>query len=339
MPVLKSPRLKRLVQNAALAAGTFLLCLAGLELALRLAGYGNVEIYEPDPVLYWKLKPGQDCYTKIDRKPVHINSLGTRGPEFNPVKPPNTLRILSLGDSRTFGWGLTEAESYSGLIEKLLQEKVGSSKRVEVINAGVNAWSYPQMHLYFRDHGLRYQPDVVVLAGANLWTQFSEQNSPEFVKSFMKRVWLKNFLRRFATYHYIVEVQLKEVYERTRSKFVPVDPNQDTLFKEQQQKDPDVFFRKHIEALCALALTNRVQPILLYLPTLDSLNSSETNRVLQANLQVSQQLQVPLVDMTSDLKPKGSGLYLEADPVHLNAPGNEVVARRLLTTLTNFFVP
>ena len=151
----------------------------------------------------------------------------------------------------------------------------------------------------------------------------------------MNRVRLKNFLRRFATYHYVVEVKLKEVYERQRTRFIPVDPKQDELFKEQQAKDPNAFFRTHIEQLCGLALSNRVQPILLYIPTLQELEASEPSNVLKAKTQVSRQFQVPLVDLTPDLKPKGKDLYLDADPVHLNVPGNEIIARRLLTTISN----
>src|SRR5258705_12408006 len=93
----KGSRLKRFLQNGTLFVGTFALCLLAVEVALRMAGYGNVEIYVPDATLYWKLKPNQDCFTKIARKPVHINSHGTRGPEFNPMKPTNTIRIISLG--------------------------------------------------------------------------------------------------------------------------------------------------------------------------------------------------------------------------------------------------
>jgi lysophospholipase L1-like esterase len=330
---------KQWLQNLGLMTLTFGFCFVVLEIALRLAGYGNVELYEPDPVLYWKLKPLQDCYTKIDRKPVHINSHGTRGREFNISKPSNTLRILSLGDSKTFGWGLSETESYAGCLEQLLQKSAGPGKTIEVINAGVNAWSYPQMHFYFRDHGLRYQPDILVIADANLWTQFSDQNSPDFVNSFMNRVRLKNVLRRFATYHYIVEYKLKEVYERHRTKFIPIDPKRDPLFTEQQQKDPDAFFRQHIEELCQLALRHKVRPILLYIPTLDQLAAAEASNVLKAKLQISQQLQIPLVDLTADLKPGGKTLYLEGDPVHLNVDGNLIIAQRLLKTLTNLAVP
>ena len=88
-------RRKRLLQNLALFAGVFFLCLAAFEIVLRIAGYGNLEIYQPDSKLYWKLKPNQDCFTKIGRKPVHVNSQGTRGAEFSPLKPEGTIRILS----------------------------------------------------------------------------------------------------------------------------------------------------------------------------------------------------------------------------------------------------
>src|SRR5262249_32694059 len=96
-----------------LSLGVFALCTGVYELTLRLLEYGKLEIYHPDPALYWKLKPNQNSYTKSDHKPVHINSHGTRGADFQDDKPANTLRILSLGDSRTFGWGLSEPETYS----------------------------------------------------------------------------------------------------------------------------------------------------------------------------------------------------------------------------------
>ena len=335
----KPRRWKVRLQNFALALGTFFLCIIALEVVLRLNGYGNVEIYEPDPKLYWKLKPDQDCYTKIDHKPVHINSHGTRGPDFETAKSVNTIRILSLGDSRTFGWGLAQEETYSGRLQQLLQQQPGRMRKVEVINAGVNAWSYPQMFVYFRDIALRYKADIMVLAEANMWTQFSERNNPEFVKKFMWRVRLKNFLRRFAIYHYIVEVKLKNLYEQQRTKFIPVDPEHDMLFKEQQQQDPNAVFRAAIEDLCRLAQSNGVKPVLLYLPMAQDLNATNTPAILKVKQDVHNRLNVPLVDLTPDLRPEGKALYLEADPVHLNVRGNEIVSRRLFETVKDLIKP
>jgi len=329
-------RWKRLRQNLALSGVAFFLCSAVLEGALRLCGYGNLEIYQPDPKLYWKLKPNQNCYTKIGHKPVHINSQGTRGLEFQTEKPVNTIRVLSLGDSRTFGWGLSDEETYSRRLEQLLQGYVSRGKKVEVINAGVNAWSYPQMLVYFRDFGLRYQPDYVMLADANLWTQFSEKNSPEFVEKFMWRERLKNFLRRFAIYHFVVEVELRRYYERERAKFIPVEPRRDTLFKLQQQSDPDAVFGDAIEEVCRIAQTNHIQAVLLSLPTLSALTATgQVDSVLVAKRGASTKFDIPLVDVRPDLRSGGKTLYLDADPVHLNAQGNAIVAERLFETLTN----
>ena len=336
---MKFPRLKRLLQNLALSAVSLLVCVTALEVVLRFCGYGNVEIYESDPVLYWKLKPNQSCYTKVDRKPVHINSLGTRGLEFALAKPPNTLRILCLGDSRTFGWGLSESETYCGVLQSLLQDHASGGNKIEVINAGVNAWSYPQMQAYFRELGVHYHPDFVVLEGANYWTQFSDKNSPEFVSKFMTRVRLKNFLRRFAIYHYLVEVKLHEFYSRYRTKFIPVDPAHDTLFMEQQQKDPDGLFRDAIEAVCRLARSNNIKPVLLHLPALDELGSTNLSRDFKIKLEISRGLNVPLLDLTPDLRSGGKALYLEADPVHPNREANKIIAQRLFETMKNRVSP
>ena len=307
-----------------------------LELVLRINGYGKLEIYEPDPALYWRLKPNQKCYTKIDHKPVRINSQGTRGPEFEATKRPDTIRILSLGDSRTFGWGLAEEETYSLLFQRCLQQKIGSAKNIEVINAGVNAWSYAQILTYFRHTGVTYRPDIVILGEANLWTQFSEQNSPQFVEKFMLRVRLKNFLRRFAIYHYVVELKLKNFYERHRTKFIPVEPGQDTLFKEQQKNEPDAAFRSAIENLCSLSLSNHIQPILLYLPVLQDLGPTNTSSVLKLKREVAEKWSIPLVNPAHELQSGGKDFYLEADPVHLNYRGNQIIARALFDTVARF---
>ena len=332
------PRRKRLWQKIALFLATLVFCFGLLELILRLQGFGNLEIYQPDPILYWTLKPNQNCYTKIGHKPVRVNSHGTRGREFTPEKPAGTFRILSLGDSRTFGWGLAEEETYSAQLEKLLQDKAGNRLKIEVINAGVNAWSYPQLQVYFRDIGLRYHPDAVVIAEANLWTQFSEKNSSEFIRKFMWRVRLKNFLRRFATYHYLVEVKLKEVYERQRTKFIPVDPRTDPLFKEQQ-KDPNVEFRAALEQMCTLAFSNNIQPVLLHLPALDELDSTNKSPVWAIKQSLAETLNVPLVDVRTNLAPQSKNAYLEADPVHLNSPANRVVAERLAEAVAPLLPP
>ena len=330
-----SGRWRRLLGNLGLSLASLLIFVGMVELALRWMGYGNVEIYEADPVVYWRLKPNQDCFTKVDHKPVHINAQGTRGQDFQLPKPQGTVRILSLGDSRTFGWGLGEQETYSAQLQDALQKLLGPSRKVEVINAGVNAWSFPQMSAYFRNYALKLQPDYVLVGDANLWTQFSEENSPEFVRQFMRRVRLKNFLRHFALYHYVVEVKLNDFYQRYRVKFIPVDPTQDTLFKQQQQRDPGAVFHKSLHQLCSVALSNRITPVLVYFPTKDQEQRPIQKSLRDTKSKLSQELKVPFVDLTPDLTGPGKDFYLDADPVHFNVEGNRIISQSVLRALTN----
>jgi lysophospholipase L1-like esterase len=166
-----------------------------------------------------------------------------------------------------------------------------------------------------------------------LWTQFSEQNSPEFAEKFMSRVRLKNLLRRFALYHYIVEVKLNDFYARHRTKFIPVDPKQDALFKEQQQSDPNAAFREAIEGICRVAQTNGAVPVLLFLPRLDELTATNEAPIRAIKQDLAARFQVPLVDVTAELAPGGKALYLDADPVHFNAGGNAIIARKIVANI------
>ena len=203
---------KKLAPKMLLSFFACFLTLVLMEGTFRLLGWGNLIIYEPDSNFYWRPKPNQSCYTKIGRKPIYINSHGTRGPDFSKLKPTGVYRILFLGDSRTFGWGLSEEETFVRQIEVLLQRYLKNNHQLEAINAGVNAWSYEQIYVYLRDVALSYNPDFVVIANANFWTEFSEDASETFKRAMMRRVWLKSLLRRSALYHYVIEVRLANYY-------------------------------------------------------------------------------------------------------------------------------
>ncbi len=334
-----APRRRGILPKLFLALFSLVLFLVAAEVVLGLMGFGKVEIYEPDPRVFWRLKPNQDRFTKVDHKPVHINSRGTRGAEFAVPKPGGTIRILALGDSKTFGWGLTEDESYPRRLETGLQVLVPAGTRVEVVNTGVNGWGYPQMKLFLQDPGLGWQPDFVLLGDANLWTQFSEDADPNFVKQMMGRVRLKNLLRRSAIYHFVIEVQLETFYQRYKTKFIPVDPRQDSMFKEAQKNDPDAVFKKAIEDICQLTAAAKAKPVVMYIPRLDELEAGKESNVQQAKREICQRLGVPFLDLTPDLKAGAGGLYLPADPVHLNDKGCAIVGAKLVELFRDLVRP
>ena len=110
-----------------------------------------------DERLGWALKPlahGTSRRTgyEIDYR---INSQGLRNRETTYQKPPGTFRIVVIGDSRTFGWGVPIEKHFSTLLE-------GYFQNVEVINMGVSGFGIDQELLYLMSEGFRYQPDLVL---------------------------------------------------------------------------------------------------------------------------------------------------------------------------------
>ena len=76
-----------------------------------------------------------------------------------------------------------------------------------------------------------------------------------------------------------------------------------------------------------------IAPIVLFLPRLDELTATNEVPIRAIKRELALRLKVPLVDVTPEIAPRGNALYLDADPVHFNAEGNAIIARRILTGL------
>lgn len=109
---------------------------------------------------------------------IAINSLGYRSPEFSRDKG-RAYRILAVGDSFTFGWGVETEEAYPARLAALLHERL-PSKQVEIINAGFAACYSPDTYyLYLKTEGLALKPDLVlvgIFVGNDLDSEFAFEN-------------------------------------------------------------------------------------------------------------------------------------------------------------------
>jgi lysophospholipase L1-like esterase len=92
----------------------------------------------------------------------HVNSLGMRGAEASAAKPTDAYRILLLGDSVAFGWGIEEQDTLSAQLQARLHAPVG--QRLEVWNAGVPGYATWHELAYLTEKGAALRPDLVVLA-------------------------------------------------------------------------------------------------------------------------------------------------------------------------------
>jgi hypothetical protein len=109
---------------------------------------------------YFLLEPDRDY--NWEGVPVHINSRGLRTPEFSVPKPPNTFRILNLGDSVVFGWEVRQEDTYGQKLASILNQR-DDSRSYEVINAGVPGWDLETERRFLIQEGLDYQPDLILL--------------------------------------------------------------------------------------------------------------------------------------------------------------------------------
>lgn len=96
-----------------------------------------------------------------ERRYVELNSLGFRDSEHTLAAEPNVRRLLIIGDSYAFGWGLKHREDRFG--EKLgarLAEMTGT--KWEVMTA-CRPDTHTLVHLDFMRQMLPYRPDLVIL--------------------------------------------------------------------------------------------------------------------------------------------------------------------------------
>lgn len=149
---------------AAVALGTVVALILS-EGLIRLAAPKRLETIEAagfaqfDPWFGWTNRPLAAGPTRAAGQydtSARINSRGLRDREIVPARTGAGVRVLCLGDSFTWGWGVGDDETYPKVLERELPGSEG-------INAGVCGWGTAQELLWLEREGLAYAPDAVVL--------------------------------------------------------------------------------------------------------------------------------------------------------------------------------
>jgi lysophospholipase L1-like esterase len=135
-----------------------------LEVALRVlpldvASFHSIAGFTVyDPVLGWKLAPNRALTFRGAHFSVRVvhNPAGLRDRHYDYARTPDRRRIVVLGDSVVWCWGVEQAECFTERLERALGD-------TDVVNAGVPGYSTAQELLFYEHEGRRYRPDVVVL--------------------------------------------------------------------------------------------------------------------------------------------------------------------------------
>lgn len=130
-------------------------------------------IFEDDPLLYWRLKPGLDRAV-WDFTVVSTNSQGLRHEGEVGPKEPGAIRVVCLGDSVTFGYRVPlvwperpdqyarDHLPYPMLLGRALRA-ANPGRKVEVIALAVPGYTSHQGLLLLRREIDRLRPDLVTV--------------------------------------------------------------------------------------------------------------------------------------------------------------------------------
>jgi len=341
-----------------------------LEWALRLVDYTPAGRLIPSfcDNLQGDYDPLIKVRDRVNETLSYVASTDERGFRSNtaPIRlpHPNPIRILCLGDSYTFGYGVEDALTYPAQLESILSHaypEVG----FDVMNAGVPRYGLDDEISVFERKGEEIKPDLVILQfflndiqdmvrkpqfGSYLLEHFHVPR-----RTSLERLATKTELYRFARKVSIAKANINPTFtsEEQRKIFTQGGSLRDELTQEQRGlvstyegivSDASVevlapLWQEYLEKVMRLRdLVERQGGKFLFMIVPDAHQITQyqlvASRCLVPFLQ-SQRVDVldltfPFMAQTFD---RNASLYLASDP-HCSPAGNGLVARRLADGLS-----
>lgn len=149
-------------RHLSLAARTVIL-LAQCVCALALLE-GSVRTYEGryvPPVAEGFVSDGLLGWKNASFQQGRFGDFGLRDPPTALSSVSSEYRVLCLGDSSTFGVGVSSQDAYPAQLQRFLQERM-PTRHVTVFNGGVPGFSSLQGSLYFRKYAPLLHPDLTL---------------------------------------------------------------------------------------------------------------------------------------------------------------------------------
>lgn len=338
-------RLKRYAANAALLLGSVLLTLLVIEGILRLFDL-QLSSYHPisgfcqyDEVLGWRLAPHRSGRFRGSGFDVLVeqSDQGLRDRHYPYARDDGRSRILVLGDSVVWCWGVEMSECFTELIEAGLP-------MADVIAAGAPGYGTAQELLLYERELNRFKPDLTLLVfvSNDPADNLARNNRPVFDRREEKLVlgnvpvprrksvakeWLMAHSTLFGQLNYITQVlrhKIKMAREGTtierRGDYVPISP-------------PD-----HAEAwtMTEALLMRLHRSVMSDGGRLAIINSGDADEEVGEWLDgFCRHRDIPYLDLTPDIlrgRAEGLPMTLPSDP-HYSVEAHRIVADAILAFL------
>ncbi len=185
---------------------------------------------------------------------VHTNSAGFRGGEEYPLQSKRNFRIVTLGDSRTFGFGVEDEKTFAYVLQETLRKQ---GIDAETINAGVHGFSAVQCRARLIQM-LPYKPNAVVIAPGYNDRRYLVVRAVDGDSSL---AWIAR-IRRVVDIVQWSNTMFALMYEVGKQKLEILKQNPPPLDR-VEVRVPEDTFRRELAATIALCRENGIQPVFL----------------------------------------------------------------------------
>ena len=291
------------------------------------------------PEFGWVNRPGARGWHVDIGYHIRIDEFGHRGPDRSPEKPGGVFRILGLGDSFGFGWGVEDERTFLRVLESRLRAE---GHRVEVINAGVPAWHSVQSLAYLLGRGVRFKPDLVVaeffiddvtktslkkFLNGEKATRLREEEAA--VSRLQKSSWSPRLYHYWFNYRKIRRAAKEHL---RRNPYPDFESERKALRRDFDNNKEDVAGLEGIVAEWRRAREKIGVPIVMtYVPAGGSLGSPRHQGEFRAFRRITRARGFPFLDVVGlfEKHPAPRSLYLHPRDGHMSAEGHRVMGEAL----------
>ena len=313
---------RRVLTNVLLAVISFLLAITIAEISLRLVWEKPQITTKPKtnwsiiperiwteyhPTLGWFHQKSKKAVLIKDGWSVEVNTnaTGMRGVKnYSIEKPAHVTRIMSLGDSFVFGFGVKDNETFSARLEQ-------SNPNLEVLNFGVAGYGLDQILLSYREMGRQYKPDLVIIG------IFPEQFWRS-TRAFTDAGYAKPYYALSGEHLVLHNVPTPQPFELKHNQFPDLIETNDVkdffeksilyrsfrrslirMGKEFGWVDPEwILGRRLLKTLITDIKADQAQVVLVIIPPDRWVKSARLDSLRRSLLRFAQREQVPMIDLT-----------------------------------------
>ena len=294
---------------------------------------------EPSSLLGTRLVPDFEGFGPLDVV-LKVNSQGFRDFEHQWEKESQSIRIVGLGDSFTFGWGLPIEATFLKVLEGNLQRKIKA--QVETINAGVPGWGLINYILYLEQFGKKYVPDVVVVAyyaddlsGPKPSRPSSRPRQLDFEGGYFHHFRVYNFFKSIAD-----KIRYRNRQKRIdhladasirREQILAIDSYLLASKTDGRQDEHINLLKKSLSKIKELTDEMGASLIVMFIPDAAQLNHPETQFVNELLFEYTNHYNISFLDMTPIFEQSSrlETFYLVPKDWHTNELGHQKMAEAL----------